>query len=66
MQKAAKGDAPGTLDARAVAEDTLDALGRGPIVVPGRVNRLARFVLGRVLPRRTAISIMARSTEDLA
>jgi hypothetical protein len=62
--KTAKGDAPGTLDASAVAEQTLEALGRGPVFVPGRVNRLARFVLGRLLPRRTAIGIMARSTRD--
>jgi hypothetical protein len=64
--KTAHGDAPGTLDARAVAEETLNALGRGPIVVPGAINRLAHFALGRILPRRTAIGIMARSTKDLA
>lgn len=63
--KSAKGDAPGTLDADAVAEQTLDALGRGPLVVPGATNRLARFVLGRVLPRRAAVAVMARSTKDL-
>ncbi len=64
--KAASGDAPGTLDAHVVAEQTLDALGNGPLVVPGGVNRVARFVLGRMLPRRTAIGIFGRSTKDLA
>jgi short-subunit dehydrogenase len=64
--KAATGDAPGTLDASVVAERTLDALGRGPTVVPGATNQLARFVLGRVLSRRAAISLMARSTKDLS
>ena len=59
-------DAPGTLDADVVANATLDALGRGPVVVPGAVNRLARFVLGRLLPRRTAIDIFARSTKELS
>ena len=63
---AAKSDAPGTLDAAVVAEQTLDALGHGPIVVPGATNKLARFVMGRVLPRRTAIGIMARSTKELS
>ena len=63
--KAAGGDAPGTLDADVVAERTLRALGRGPSVVPGATNQLAHFVLGRVLPRRAAIGIMARSTKDL-
>jgi uncharacterized protein len=61
----AQKDAPGTLDAAVVANATLDALGRGPLVVPGAINRVARLVLGRVLPRRTAIDIFARSTKDL-
>ena len=65
-QGASKGDAPGTLDASVVAERTLDALGHGPTVVPGATNQLARFVLGRVLPRRAAIALMARSTEALS
>ncbi len=64
-RKSAKGDAPGTLDAEVVVERTLDALGRGPTVVPGATNRLARFVMN-LLPRRTAISLMAKSTRDLA
>jgi len=59
-------DAPGTLDPGAVAEQALAALGRGPVVVPGTVNRMARFVMGRLLPRRTAIAIMARSTKELS
>ena len=62
----AGGDARGTLDASTVAEQTLDALGQGPIVIPGLTNRLARFVMGRVLPVRAAIAIMARSTENLS
>lgn len=64
--KTATKDAPGTLDAGVVAEMALDALGRGPVVVPGAVNRIARFVLGRILPRRTAIDVFARSTKDLS
>ncbi|MEQ1755134.1 MAG: SDR family NAD(P)-dependent oxidoreductase [Micropepsaceae bacterium] len=62
----ARKDAVGTLDADVVANETLDALGRGPIVVPGAVNRLAHFVLGRVLPRRIAIGIFALSTKELS
>jgi short-subunit dehydrogenase len=63
--KTAHKDAPGTLDAAQVAQQTLDALGYGPTVIPGATNRLARFLLGRVLPRRTAISIMATNTKAL-
>jgi len=62
---AAGGDAPGTLDPEFVAERTIRALGRGPIVVPGFVNRLAAWVMGRLLPRPAAIRIMAASTKNL-
>lgn len=61
----AKKDAPGTLDPEVVAERTLRALGRGPVVVTGAVNRLASFLLGRVLPRASAVRIMAAATSDL-
>ncbi len=58
--------APGTLDANDVAEQTLTALGRGPIVIPGTVNKIARFVLVRLLSRRAAIAIMSRNTGGLS
>lgn len=64
--RSSQGEAPGTLDAKDVAERTLDALGHGPLVIPGATNQLARFFLGRVLSRRQAIAVMARSTEELA
>ena len=64
--KTAGKDAPGTLDASEVAETTLNALGRGPLVVPGAINRVARFILGRILSRRAAISLFASSTKDLS
>jgi uncharacterized protein len=59
-------DAFGTLDAEVVVEQTLRALGRGPRVIPGVVNRIANWVMSRLLPRRTAIGIMAGSTKDLS
>lgn len=63
---AAGGEAPGTLDAEKVVEKTLRALGRGPVVIPGLLNKTADALLSRLLPRRTAIAVMAGSTEDLA
>lgn len=63
---AAGREAPGTLDADAIADATLAALGRGPVVVPGAVNKLARFVLSRMLSRRAAIATFARSTKELS
>jgi len=57
--------APGALTAERVAEQTLLALGRGPIVVPGAVNKLARFFLARLVSRRTAVDIMSKNTGGL-
>jgi len=62
---AAGKDAPGTLDPEEVVEQTLRALGRGPVVVPGLVNRVASTFMTRLLSRRRAISIMAGNTADL-
>jgi short-subunit dehydrogenase len=58
--------APGTMKAKDVAEQTLNALGKGPVVVPGAVNKMARFVLMRLLSRRTAIAIMSKNTGGLS
>lgn len=58
--------APGTLEAKDVAEQTLNSLGKGPIVIPGAVNKVARFLLTRLLSRRAAIAIMAKNTGGLS
>jgi len=48
-----------------VVIEALDALGRTPSMVPGRINRIAAFVLGRALPRRVTIRIMGRATRRM-
>ncbi len=58
--------APGALEADEVVEQTLRALGKGPILIPGAVNKLARFVLARLLSRRAAIAIMSKNTGGLS
>jgi short-subunit dehydrogenase len=58
--------APGTLPAADVAEQTLQALGKGPIIIPGGMNKFARFLLTRLLTRRAAIGIMSRNTGGLS
>ena len=58
--------APGTMTSEAVARETLDALGKGPRVVPGVVNRLFARLFERLLPRKTAIQLMAAGTKDLS
>lgn len=59
-------DAPGTLDAENVAVNTLNALGNGPITVPGFTNKMIRFLMGRILPRKLAIKIMHNNTKNLS
>lgn len=66
VQAANRREAPGTLHAHQVAEETLNALGKGPTVVPGLTNKIARFFMGRLLPRKLAISIMDNNTKDLS
>jgi len=58
--------APGSMTADAVAEQTLKALGKGPIVIPGAVNKIARFFLTRLVSRKTAINIMLKNTGGLS
>jgi uncharacterized protein len=62
---AAGKDAPGTLDPAEVVAQALRALGHGPVVIPGRVNRIASFFMTRVLSKRRAIKIMAANTAEV-
>ena len=41
-----------------VAREALAALGRGPVAITGRGNRLASFVMRRVLSRKRAVLVM--------
>jgi len=56
----------GTMSAAAVAEQTIAALGRGPIVIPGVVNKIGRFALTRLLSIKAAISLMSKNTGGLS
>jgi len=53
------------MPAEEVAAAALAALGRGPSVVAGTLNRVAAFAFGRLLPRRASIRIMERATRRL-
>jgi short-subunit dehydrogenase len=59
-------EAPGTLDANTVAEKTINALGKGPAIVPGKINKMARFFMGRLFSRKFAISMMHNNTKNLS
>jgi len=65
LAQAARRRAPGTLAPERVARAALDGLGHGPRVVPGAVNKVAAAVMGRLLPRRAAVRVMARATGSL-
>lgn len=56
---------PPEMAPRAVVEEALAALGKQPSVIPGRVNRLGAFVLGRMLSRPRAVRFMGRIAREL-
>jgi short-subunit dehydrogenase len=56
----------GIIPARAVAEKTLKALGKGPIIVPGIINKICCFVLSRFLTKKAAIDIIHSYTGGLS
>jgi uncharacterized protein len=58
--------APGTMKAEQVAEQTLNAMGKGPIVIPGAVNKIGRFFLTRILSRKAAIALITKNTGGLS
>lgn len=43
----------------------LDALGRGPSAVIGRLNRFIAFILQRLLPRRWVIRLVSKTMHDM-
>jgi hypothetical protein len=57
--------APGELEPHIVAEGALDALGRGPMFIPGRFNRFASLLMRRLMSRRQTIAMMASQTRRL-
>jgi short-subunit dehydrogenase len=57
--------APPVMAAAPVVRETLAALGRQPVVIPGRLNRLAAFAAVRLLPRRTAVTLASDATGSM-
>jgi len=43
---------------RAIVSETLAALGKQPVIIPGWTNRLANIVMQRLMPHTTAIKLM--------
>lgn len=65
LLKAAKKAPPGMQQPAEVVREALDALGSGPLLIPGAFNRFASFLMRRLLPRKTTIRIMASETRKL-
>ena len=57
--------APPRMECGPVVSQTLHALGRGPVVVPGAANRAAVWITQRLLPRRAAIALTSRGTRAM-
>jgi short-subunit dehydrogenase len=53
--------APPVMAPAPVVSEALDGLGRRPVVITGRANRLSGFLLNRLLSRRSAVKLLARS-----
>jgi short-subunit dehydrogenase len=49
-----------TMNPDQVVREALNALGKGPYVIPGRANRFSSFVMRHLLPRKTAVKLMGR------
>ena len=48
-----------------VVRETLAALGRQPMVIPGRRNRMASFLAQRLLPRRSVVRLASARTREM-
>jgi short-subunit dehydrogenase len=61
----ANGPTPMSLPPAYVAQAAIRDLGRKTIVIPGAMSRLAHFMMGRVMTRRTTVRILGRSTRAM-
>ena len=54
-----------TIGPRQVVREALSALGRGPYVIPGRMNRISSFVMRHLLPREFTVKLMGRVLRNM-
>lgn len=66
FERASPQGEPGMIEPAQVVEEALARLGRAGVMVPGRFNRFASFLMRRVLPRGTAVGILGNRTRNLA
>jgi len=56
---------PRVLEPKEVADECLKKLGKQPSYITGRGNRIASFIMQKILPRKMAISIMGDTTRKM-
>jgi short-subunit dehydrogenase len=54
-----------TMKPNQVVHEALNALGKGPYVIPGRLNRISSFVMRHLLPRKMAVKFMGRILREM-
>ena len=57
--------APGQLAPEQVVEEALGRLGRSAFMIPGRFNRLASWMMRRLMPRATTVKLLADQARRL-
>ena len=57
--------APGVQDPEEVVTECMKKLGKGPFLITGGGNRIASFIMQRILPRKMAINIMGDTTRKM-
>lgn len=48
-----------------VVREALDALGKQPYVIPGRMNKAVSFVMRHLLPRKLAVKFMGKTLREM-
>lgn len=56
---------PKPMQPEQVAAEVLASIARGPVVVPGRLNKLTAILTGRLLPRRRAVRLIGSTTRKM-
>lgn len=57
---------PPKMSPEEVARRTADALGRKSAFIPGAMNNVLSFIMRRIMSRRGAVRLMAKTVEDLS
>ena len=56
---------PRVLDPEEVADECLKKLGKQPSFITGRGNRIASFIMQKIMPRKMAVNIMGDTTRKM-